>query len=70
MKKQTIETATFGGRLCVRSGWFWIGATLADLEALWQEETRRKAEKRDLRIAFALAALAVAVTIVRKAVIG
>lgn len=43
MKKQTIETATFGGRLCVRSGWFWIGATLADLEAI--EDLRR--EKRD-----------------------
>ena len=41
MKKQTIETATFGGRLCVRSGWFWIGATLADLEAMELQRTAK-----------------------------
>lgn len=42
-KAAPIETARFGGRLCVRSGFFWVGATLADLEAI--EDLRR--EKRD-----------------------
>lgn len=65
-----FDTARFGGRVCVRDGWFWVPANLADLDRVWREEMRRRADRRDLRIAFALAALAVAITLVRKAVIG
>lgn len=32
--RKAPETATFGGKICVRSGFFWVGATLADLEAI------------------------------------
>lgn len=65
-----FDTARFGGRVYVRDGWRWVSASLADLDSAWREEMRRRADRRDMRIAFALAALAVAVTIVRQAFLG
>lgn len=65
-----FDTARFGGRVYVRDGWRWVPASLADLDFAWREEMRRRADRRDMRIAFALAALAVAVTIVRQAFLG
>lgn len=32
MRRRDHETAVFGGKLCVRSGFKWVGATPADLE--------------------------------------
>lgn len=65
MKKQTIETATFGGRLCVRSGWFWIGATLADLEAIELQRTANR-DRVGWALSVGLFLLAIAAVLVKE----
>lgn len=37
MRRRDPETAVFGGRLCIRSGFKWVTATPADLERIERE---------------------------------
>ena len=65
MKTPETETAVFGGKLCIRSGFKWVSATPADLERIH----RIRASKRDdlwLGIATALAIVASAVALARE----
>lgn len=43
MRRRDPETAVFGGKLCIRSGFKWVGATPADLERI----ERDRAAARD-----------------------
>ena len=43
MRRPDHETAVFGGKLCIRSGFKWVGATPADLERI----ERDRAAARD-----------------------
>lgn len=54
----------FGGRLCVRSGWFWVPATPADLERIEEPYFRREA--RAWTATFILAALAAIAAILKE----
>jgi len=43
MRRPDHETAVFGGKLCIRSGFKWVSATPADLERI----ERDRAAARD-----------------------
>jgi hypothetical protein len=43
MRRRDHETAVFGGKLCIRSGFKWVAATPADLERI----ERDRAAARD-----------------------
>ena len=42
MRRPDHETASFGGKLCVRSGFKWVAATPADLERIEADRAARR----------------------------
>lgn len=57
------DLARFGGRLCVRFGWFWVPATPADLERI-EADRRARIDALWWLASASLAALAASIAVV------
>lgn len=55
MRNHDLDLHTFGGRLCIRRGWYWVPATFADLDVIGTRKDRK--ENIAWAVTFALAAV-------------